>query len=282
MTAMIEATDLWRKYNGKAAVAGISFSVQQGEIFGFLGPNGAGKTTTVNMLIGQLLPSAGSGSVAGYDIVRERERIKPAIGVVFEDHALYERMSGKANLEFFCSLHRVPARRATELLALVGLRDRARDSVKKYSQGMKQRLAIARALVNSPKVLFLDEPTRGLDPGAARAIRQMISDLNDAGATVFLTTHYMEEADLLCDRVAFINEGRLVAVDNPRALKLKYGKRQLRVVRRDNSEVALDLDDGADAQRLEQMLRASEVLTIHSQEATLEDVYIQLTGRPLV
>jgi ABC-2 type transport system ATP-binding protein len=279
---MIEAADLRRKFNGKTAVDGVTFAVEHGEVFGFLGPNGAGKTTTVSMFIGQLLPTSGSGRVAGYDVVRERDRIKPVIGVVFEDHALYERMSGRANLEFFCALHGVPNRRASELLDMVGLKDRGKDAVKKYSQGMKQRLAIARALVNSPKVLFLDEPTRGLDPGAARAIRQMILDLKQAGATVFLTTHYMEEADQLCDRVAFINEGKLVAVDSPRALKIKYGRRQIRVVEPDGSEVLGNLDNAEDAHRLETLLRDGKVLTIHSQEATLEDVYVQLTGRGLV
>jgi ABC-2 type transport system ATP-binding protein len=279
---MIEAAELRRTFNGKRAVDGITFAVDQGEVFGFLGPNGAGKTTTVSMFIGQLLPTSGSGRVAGHDIVRERDQIKPDIGVVFEDHALYERMSGKANLEFFCALHRVPNRRASELLEMVGLKDRGKDAVKKYSQGMKQRLAIARALVNSPKVLFMDEPTRGLDPGAARAIRQMITDLRNAGSTVFLTTHYMEEADQLCDRVAFINEGKLVAVDSPRALKLKYGRRQIRVVQQDGTEVIANLDNAEDAHRLELLLGGGQVLTIHSQEATLEDVYVQLTGRGLV
>lgn len=278
---MIEAGNLRREFNGVVAVAGISFAVERGEIFGFLGPNGAGKTTTINVLTGQLRPTSGWGKVAGYDVVSERDRIKPLIGVVFEEQALYERMSGKANLEFFCELHGVDKSRVPELLQQVGLAGRARDRISKYSQGMKQRLAIARALVNRPQVLFLDEPTRGLDPAGARAIRDYIAELGRGGVTIFLTTHYMEEADQLCHRVAFINEGSIVALDTPQNLKLKLGQRTLKVVKRDGSEQWLDLDDPQDAGRLQGLIAAGDVLTLHSQEATLEDVYLQLTGRKL-
>ncbi len=285
---MIEARDLRRVFRGSrtrgepvVAVDGISFAVERGEIFGFLGPNGAGKTTTVNMLTGQLRPTGGWGRVAGFDIVAQLEHIKPLIGVVFEEPALYERMSGRANLEFFCALHGVDKGRVWALLEAVGLADRADDRVKTYSQGMKQRLAIARALLNDPQVLFLDEPTRGLDPAAARAIREDIVALRQRGVTVFLTTHYMEEADQLCDRVAFIDQGRIVALDTPSRLKLELGERRLWVGLRQGKEVWLRLDDPGDARRLEQLIVAGDVLTIHSQEATLEDVFIALTGHRL-
>ena len=194
---------------------------------------------------------------------------------------LLDRMSGQANLAFFCELQGVSKRRVPELLALVGLRDRARDRVQNYSQGMKQRLAIARALINRPRVLFLDEPTRGLDPATARAIREHVATLGRAGTTVFLTTHYMEEADVLCHRVAFINEGQIVACDSPESLKIMMGQRLLRVVLRDQSEHLLSLEAPNDAARLQAFIAAGQVLTLHSQEASLEDVYLKLTGRRL-
>ena len=160
----IEVSNLTRDYNGLRAVDGISFSVEPGEIFGFLGPNGAGKTTTIRMLTGQLLPTSGTAKVAGCDVVTERQQLKPRIGVVFDSQNIYERMSARENLVFFARLYRVRKSRVEEVLAQVGLTERAGDKVQKYSNGMKQRVLIARALLHEPEVLFLDEPTRGLDP----------------------------------------------------------------------------------------------------------------------
>jgi len=278
---MIRVVNLRREFDGLAAVRDLTFSVAEGEIFGFLGPNGAGKTTTINMLTGQLHPTSGQAWIAGLDVATQLERIKPLIGIVFEETALYERMSGQANLAFFCELQGVSKRLVPELLALIGLSDRANDKVKTYSLGMKQRLAIARALINQPRVLFLDEPTRGLDPAAARAVRQQIAALGRAGTTVFLTTHDMEEADALCQRVAFINEGQIVACDAPESLKIGLGQRLLRVVLQDHSQRLFSLEDAADAARLQALIAAGQVLTLHSQEASLEDVYLRLTGRRL-
>jgi len=279
---MIRVENLRREFNGRVAVRDLSFEVKEGEVFGFLGPNGAGKTTTINMLIGQLRPTLGRGWIAGFDILTQRDRIKPLIGVVFEEPALYDRMSGQANLAFFCELQGVSKRRVSELLAQVGLAGRAHDKVKTYSQGMKQRLAIARALINRPRVLFVDEPTRGLDPATARAVRQHIAALGRAGTTVFLTTHYLEEADYLCHRVAFIDEGQIVACDSPESFKITMGRRLLRVVLQDRSERYFSLQDPEDAARLQALIAAGQVLTLHSQEASLEDVYLKLTGRRLV
>ena len=284
--AMIETSDLRRSFNGRTAVDGISFSAERGEIFGFLGPNGAGKTTTIRILTGQLLPSRGAARVAGFDCAREAQKLKPQIGVVFEHQNLYERMTGRENLAFFASLFGVPRRRVDEVLVQVNLHDRAKDKVKTYSNGMKQRLLIARALLNSPQVLFLDEPTRGLDPVAALEIRQMIVELGRSGTTVFLTTHYMEEADELCRRVAFLNEGRIVALDTPRSLKIAHGQRQATVLLKgregeEATEVTLSLDEPVDARRLSDAMAQGQVLTIHSDEATLEDVFIKLAGRNL-
>jgi ABC-2 type transport system ATP-binding protein len=238
----IEVTNLTRKYDGVKAVDGISFSVDPGEIFGFLGPNGAGKTTTIRMLTGQLLPTAGTAKVAGYDIVTERQKLKPKIGVVFDSQNLYARMSARENLNFYARLYRISKTRVNEVLTQVGLSERAADKVMKYSNGMQQRLLIARSLLHEPEVLFMDEPTRGLDAHIARDIRGIIANLAKTGMTVFLTTHYMEEADQLSQRVAFLDQGRIVALDTPAHLKAVHGK---------------------------------------DEKTTLEDIFIQLTGSEL-
>jgi ABC-2 type transport system ATP-binding protein len=236
----IEATSLTRNFNGLCAVDHISFAVAPGEIFGFLGPNGAGKTTTIRMLTGQLRPSDGRAKVMGCDVVTERQELKPQIGVVWEYQNLYERLSARDNLVFAARLYGVDKDRVVAMLERVGLADRSRDRLKTYSNGMKQRLLIARALLHSPKVLFLDEPTRGLDPGVAREIRSLVANLAGEGVTVFLTTHYMDEADRLSNRVAILDRGRIVAIDTPERLKAQHGP-----------------------------------------AATLEDVFVQLTGREL-
>jgi ABC-type multidrug transport system ATPase subunit/pimeloyl-ACP methyl ester carboxylesterase len=241
-TKAIEVQNLTRSYNGLRAVDGISLTVEPGEIFGFLGPNGAGKTTTIKMLTGQLRPTSGEAQVMGCDVVEEREQLKPLIGVVFDSQNIYERSSGRDNLRFYARLYRIKKARVEEVLAQVDLTDRARDKVMTYSNGMKQRLVIARALLHKPKVLFLDEPTRGLDPNVARGIRDVVVNLAKQGMTVFLTTHYMEEADQLSDRVAIIDQGRIVAMDTPENLKAEFGE---------------------------------------DEATTLEDVFVQLTGKYL-
>jgi ABC-2 type transport system ATP-binding protein len=219
----IEVRNLSRQFGTVRAVEDLNFSVSAAEIFGFLGPNGAGKTTTIRMLTGQLRPTGGVARVAGCDVVTERAALKQQIGVVFEYQNLYERMSAADNLAFIADLYGVPRRRVGEVLNQVGLADRAREPIRRFSNGMKQRLLIARALLPQPKVLFLDEPTRGLDPGMAREIRNIIAGLAGEGTTIFLTTHYMEEADRLCARVAILDHGRIVALDAPRALKETNG-----------------------------------------------------------
>lgn len=219
----IEAQSLTRIFDGLTAVCDLTFEVQTGEIFGFLGPNGAGKTTTIRMLTGQLRPSSGCGTVMGHDVVEDRSGLMPQIGVVFEHQNLYPRLSAVDNLAFAAKLYGVPRKRVAEVLRTVGLEGRAQDKTSRYSNGMKQRLMIARALLHQPAVLFLDEPTRGLDPGVARSIRALIEELAEGGMTVFLTTHYMEEADRLCDRVGIIHAGKLVCLDTPENLKSSSG-----------------------------------------------------------
>jgi len=269
-------------------VTDVSFCVRRGEIFGLLGPNGAGKTTTIRMLTGQIDPSHGSASVAGFDVVRERTALKECIGVVFEDQNLYERLSAKLNLEFFCWLYRLPKIRVDAVLNLVGLRERAKEPIRNFSSGMKQRIMVARALLHQPRVLFLDEPTRGLDPIAARELRQTIATLSQEGITVLVTTHLMEEADHLCQRVAFLANGRIVANDTPYNLKLAHGKRKLVVVLAADPpadegsspfiERMLHIDSHADQALLVQWMSQGRIQSIHSCEATLEEVFVSVAG----
>jgi len=239
---VIDAQNLTRNYNGVKVVDGISFEVDRGEIFAYLGPNGAGKTTTIRMLTGQLRPTAGHAQVMGFDVVNQRDQLKPQIGVVFEYQNLYDRLSARDNLLFYARLYRIKRSRVDVVLTQVGLADRAGDKINAYSNGLKQRLLIARGLLHKPKVLFLDEPTKGLDPNVARDIRSIITELADQGMTIFLTTHYMEEADQISNRVAILNQGHIVALDTAENLKAMHG------------------DD---------------------ERATLEDVFVQLTGRYL-
>jgi ABC-2 type transport system ATP-binding protein len=277
----IQAVELSRAFNGRRAVRGVSFSVEEGEVFGLLGPNGAGKTTTIRMLTGQLRPTSGEARVVGCDVVRDRQALKARIGVVFEYQNLYERMTGLENLAFAARLFGCNGARVREMLEKVGLADRAKDLIRSYSNGMKQRLLIARALLHRPKVLFLDEPTKGLDPTASRQIRDLVRELAAQGVTILLTTHYMEEADQLCRRLAFLNEGRIVALDNPRNLKVVHGERKARVLFRDGSTRVLRLGDPADGKTLGEWAARGEILTVHSAEATLEEIFIRLTGKGL-
>jgi len=211
------------------AVRGVSFEIAKGELFGLLGPNGAGKTTTIKMLITLLLPTSGTARVLGFDVAREAREVRKRIGYVFGgDRGLYERLSGLDNLRYFAELYGVEPRlqkhRIQQLLELVGLAGRERERVEGYSRGMRQRLHIARGLLHDPEVVFLDEPTIGVDPVGARELRRTISSLTESGKTVLLTTHYMFEADALCDRIAVIAHGRIVAEGTPQALKAGVGE----------------------------------------------------------
>lgn len=281
----IVAEDLTYRYGDLLAVDHISFDVAEGEILGFLGPNGAGKTTTVKVLTGQMRPKEGSATLLGLDITQWTGKVQEQIGVCFEIANLYEQMTGFENLRLFAQLFGVRNFDARTLLDRVGLGERGKDRVEGYSKGMKQRLMVARALVNRPRILFLDEPTEGLDPVSAESIRNLILEEARSGATIFLTTHDMLEADKLCDRVAFINQGRLAALDTPHNLKQQYGKRMAKaqVAGRDGKledrEIVLDTD--GTAADLQTLFSHEKVVTIHSEEASLEDVFIKITGRGL-
>lgn len=220
---MIETKNLRRTFGKRVAVDDVTLTVEKGTICGLLGPNGAGKTTLLRILTGQIDPDNGMAQVAGYDVVRQRTDLKQIMGVVFDVPNLYERLSAEQNLEFACRLYRVPFARVPEVLQVVGLLERAKEAVNTYSTGMKQRLLIARALLHQPQVLFLDEPTRGLDPMSAYEVRETVMELRERGTTVLLTTHLMDEADQWCDQLALMVAGRLLVQDTPHRLKAAYG-----------------------------------------------------------
>ncbi len=315
----IEAIDLVRTYRTHTgvvrrrpmtvdAVRGVSFEVRPGELFGLLGPNGAGKTTMIKMLITLLLPTSGTARVMGFDVVRETTAVRQRIGYVFGgDRGLYDRVSAMDNLRYFAELYGVePSEqkgRIGALLELVGLTGRENEKVEGYSRGMRQRLHIARGLLHDPEVIFMDEPSIGLDPVGARELRQTVRSLVDAGKTVLLTTHYMFEADALCDRIAVINAGRIVAAGTGTDLKNAIADRTIveietfgvtdealarlrgdddvnaiNVEDRDQSQILLvQSDRGAHiTQRLLALLGDTRVGKVVAREPTLEDAYVHL------
>jgi ABC-2 type transport system ATP-binding protein len=294
------------------AVRGISFSVEEGELFGLLGPNGAGKTTTIKMLITLLLPTGGDARVLGLDVVSDAKDLRKRIGYVFGgDRGLYERLSAYDNLRYFAELYDVSGKvqrsRIDEVLELVGLRGREQERVEGYSRGMRQRLHIARGILHDPQVVFLDEPTIGVDPVGARELRQTIGDLVASGKTVLLTTHYMFEADALCDRIAVISDGRIVGEGTPAELKSGVGQgrvTEIEVFGVDGSALTrLRAIEGVTAVTVEERdqlqvlivqsavgreltqqllgeLAGLQVGRVASREPTLEDAYVALVTMP--
>ncbi|MDQ1628319.1 MAG: type transport system ATP-binding protein [Actinomycetota bacterium] len=318
---VIEVTDLQRRYRSRSgvfkrttrvveAVRGIDFAVERGELFGLLGPNGAGKTTTIKMLITLLLPSGGAARVLGYDVVEDAREVRRRVGYVFGgDRGLYERLCALDNLRYFAELYAVAPReqaaRIGELLELVGLKGHEHERVEGYSRGMRQRLHIARGLLHRPEVLFLDEPSIGIDPVGARELRATVAALVEGGTTVLLTTHYMFEADELCDRIAVIADGRIVAEGTPDELKAGssagqvvevevYGSAEfaldgLRALRgvtsvivevRDQAQVVV-VRSGGVGDLTQHVLDALEGVNrgkVTARQPTLEDAYVELVA----
>jgi ABC-2 type transport system ATP-binding protein len=317
--AAIEVSELCRTYRSRKGVVrrrrtevhalrGISFEVERGELFGLLGPNGAGKTTTIKILTTLLLPSSGTARVLGFDPAHQAGEVRRRIGHVFGgDRGLYDRLSALDNLRYFADLYRVPVRekrrRIAEMLELVGLQGRERERVETYSRGMRQRLHIARGLLHDPEILFLDEPTIGLDPVGAREVRETIAGLREQGKTILLTTHYMYEADELCQRIAVIADGAFVAEGTPAELKARVVDRtvieietfglpaelldRLRAVpgvasvateARDQAELVL-VQSQIGAELVQALLRELDGTTVGKvivREPTLEDAYVDL------
>jgi ABC-2 type transport system ATP-binding protein len=279
--AAISVASLSHSYGDFQAVDDITFEVAPGEVLGFLGPNGAGKSTTIKVLSGQVPQQSGEVSILGMSRKGDRKAIQARINVAFEEKNLYDDMTAKENLLFFAKLYGVTNLNHEALLRRVGLADRMNDRVDGFSKGMRQRLMVARALVNKPDVLFLDEPTDGLDPVSARSIRQLIKDEAERGCAVMLTTHDMMEADLLSDRVAFINQGKIIAVDTPAQLKQTYGKRSVRVQYEGGDEEHIPLDGDGSAAAVAEAVGKPGLLSVHTEEATLEDIFVALAGAEL-
>ena len=283
---MIDVRDLHFTYahSNQPAVRGLTFVVERGEIFGFLGPSGAGKSTTQKVLIGLLEGYSGSGRVRGREVAAWTADDYERIGVSFEAPNHFLKLTGLENLRYFAALYRGPTRVPAALLESVGLQSDGQRRVGEYSKGMKCRLSIARCLVNKPELIFLDEPTSGLDPVNMQRVKDIIRAERDGGATVFLTTHDMAAAEELCDRVAFIVDGRIPRIDSPRALKLKHGERAVRIEYASGDRTGhadFPLDGLADNAAFQRVLRECDVQTIHTREATLADVFIRVTGRAL-
>lgn len=281
---VIDVRDLHYTYPGadRPAVHDMTFAVGRGEIFGFLGPSGAGKTTTQQVLIGLVRGWQGTVRLFGAAPAALGPGLYDRIGVSFELPAGYTRLTVREDLAHFALLHGTTPREPDELLAAVGLADAADHAVGTLSKGMRVRLNLARALLHRPELLFLDEPTGGLDPVTARSIRDLIAAERRRGATVFLTTHDMATADALCDRVAFVVNGRIAACDAPRTLRLSAGPRRLRVEYRDGDELRARLFDVGEADpHLLRLLTSPGIETVHTTEASLDDVFVQVTGQRL-
>jgi ABC-2 type transport system ATP-binding protein len=299
------------------AVDGIDLDIQEGEIFGLLGPNGAGKTTTIKMLCTLLEPTSGTAWVNGYDVTKQAALVRQSLGAVLKgERSIYWKLTGRENLEYFAALYHIPRatarKRTRELLARFNLQDKADECVEGYSSGMKQRLAIARAMLANPPLLLLDEPTVGLDPQSARNLRELVLEIRQEGRTVLLTTHYMEEADQLCDRVGIIDLGKIIALDTPAHLKESVDRLDIVRLEVENFDPALTdaltqlpavqnvaarhlgtdgtwavglhtVDSRAVLPGLIEIIgsRSGRIRHLQVAEPTLEDVFISLTGRQL-
>jgi ABC-2 type transport system ATP-binding protein len=308
----IKADNLTKIFGHLVAVDHISFEVEEGETFGFLGANGAGKTSTIMMLATALNPSSGTAAVCGYDIIRERDKVRESIGIVFEDLSLDTNLTAKENLDFHARLYHLPKKvrdeRISQALDLVELKDRQNTLVKYYSGGMQRRLEIARGMLNSPKVLFLDEPTLGLDVQTRRLLWDYAKRLNkEAGTTILLNTHYVEEADYLCNRVAILDHGKIVTVDTPKALKDSLGSSVLSirfpqgavagdfagllngmnwVKKITQHDAQLELTVGDKGMKIPEVVRLARkhgfvISSIGEHKPSLEDVFLHYVGKKL-
>lgn len=277
-TPVIVAKDIRKIFNKAVALDAISFSIEKGQIFGFLGPSGSGKTTTINILTGQLMADNGQSSILGQDSRKLTSQELGKIGLVGDTSGFYEKISLYNNLLFYSKYYGIDKTTVDNLLKRVGLYDSRKTVAEKLSTGMKQRMLLARALINKPRVLFLDEPTSGLDPATSQTIHSLILELKAAGTAIFLTTHDMNEATLLCDKLALLNEGRLVEQGSPKDLIQKYNQnKRVKLSYQDGSERILDFTELGQAMASD----SEKIIAIHSCEPTLKGIFIQLTGGKL-
>lgn len=273
---VIKADNLCKSFGSFKAISSLTFEVNKGEILGFLGPSGSGKTTTINILTGQLTPDQGQSSILGKSSTNLNEEDLTNIGLITENSGYYEKLSLYDNLLFFAKLYDVPQGDLDDLMKRVGLYDRRKTLAEKLSTGMKQRMLLVRAIINKPQVLFLDEPTSGLDPSTSQSIHELIKELQAEGTTIFLTTHDMHEATILCDKIVLLNKGQIVEAGTPSDLIQKYNTdKRVKITYQSGKEDYLSFSE------LGQVSQTDDILTIHSCEPTLEDVFIQLTGGKL-
>lgn len=283
---MIKVENLFYSYtkDEQYAVKDVSFEVREGEVFGFLGPSGAGKSTTQGVLTGLLPLQKGNVKVAGYDLHHPDRKMFNRIGVSFEQSNVYGKLTALENLEFYRRLFDVETLDSEELLKIVGLHEVRNKKAGTFSKGMKHRLTFARSMINNPSLWFLDEPTTGLDPAIAGTIKDIVKEKNRGGTTVFLTTHNMFIADELCDKVAFIVDGEIKAMDSPRNLKLHHGNKMVQVEYRENGDTVkklLDLSKEPERLLLNDIILKKDIEMMHTKEATLEEIFIKITGREL-
>ena len=282
---MIHVQDLQFTYSGETTptIRGINFDIQKGEIFGFLGPSGAGKSTTQKILIRLLKNFEGSVSVLGKDLRSWGAEYYNHIGVGFELPNHYTKLTALENLQFFASFYDKPTRNPVELLEMVGLKAEANKKVAEFSKGMKMRLNFVRAMLHDPEIIFMDEPTSGLDPTNGRNLKNIIRELRENGTTFFITTHNMNDADELCDRVGFIVDGSIALIDSPRELKLQKGESTVAVEYLKDSLIKQEfpLKGIGENEEFLQLLKSDQIQTLHTGEATLEEIFIKVTGREL-
>lgn len=275
MTSMVVARNIVKKFGRKRALNSINFEIRKGEIFGFLGPSGSGKTTMINILTGQLLPDSGITQLLGKDSQDLHPTDLEKIGIVSDQSGFYEKLSLEKNLLLYAKLYGVNLNRVDELLDKVGLLASKKVLAEQLSTGMKQRMLLARALINQPKILFLDEPTSGLDPTTSKSIHELLVQLKESGATIFLTTHDMNEATLLCDHLALLNKGKLIEQGSPVDIIQKYNtNKRIKVIYKNRQERIFDFSELS-------TLATNDLISIHSCEPTLEEIFIRLTGEKL-
>lgn len=275
MTSMVVAKNIVKTFGRKRALNSINFEIRKGEIFGFLGPSGSGKTTMINILTGQLLPDSGITQLLGKDSQDLHPTDLEKIGIVSDQSGFYEKLSLEKNLLLYAKLYGVNLNRVDELLDKVGLLASKKVLAEQLSTGMKQRMLLARALINQPKILFLDEPTSGLDPTTSKSIHELLVQLKESGATIFLTTHDMNEATLLCDHLALLNKGKLIEQGSPADIIQKYNtNKRIKVIYKNREERIFDFSELS-------TLATNDLISIHSCEPTLEEIFIRLTGEKL-
>lgn len=275
---IIRLEGLTLRYGPFTAVDGLDLEIHRGELFGLLGPNGAGKSSTLRVLIGQRPPSAGRVITFGNDIVRDWAAVKPLFGYVPDRENHFEEFTGRRNLSFFASLYRVPPERVDECLHLVELTDAADVLVRGYSLGMRRKLLLARALLHRPLLLYLDEPTANLDVHSAAVVRRILREHTESGGTVFLTTHNMQEVEEICDRVAILCRGRLVALGTPLALRQQHAERMVDVILADGRRCVFDLDQEAERMLLARHVAEGEVASVQTREFDFHEAFLKLTG----